>query len=66
MAYHWQRQDGEHWVPVPAASLPAPVRSKKSVIFAHAGKVMENTTADGRVERFRLVKAPVGEEPPAS
>ncbi len=66
MAYHWQRHDGEHWVPVPAASLPATVRSKKSVLFAHAGKVMESVTADGRTERFRLVKAPADATPPAS
>jgi len=65
MTYHWQRQDGAHWVPVPAASLPAPVRSKKSVLFAHAGKIMEHPTADGRMERYRLVKAPVGEDSPA-
>ena len=65
MAYHWERQDGAEWVPILAADMPRQVRSKKSVLFAHAGKVMEVPTADGRVERFRLVKAPLGETPTA-
>ena len=61
MAYHWERLDGTRWVRVPAAELPEPVRSKKSVLFAHAGKVMEFQAADGAVERYRLVKADDGE-----
>ena len=56
--YVWHKM-----VPILAADMPRQVRSKKSVLFAHAGKVMEVPTADGRVERFRLVKAPLGETP---
>ena len=65
MAYHWERQEGAQWVRVPAASLPEPVRSKKSVLFAHAGKVMEVPMADGRVERYRLVAPAADETSPA-
>lgn len=63
MAMRWEREQDGRWVQVPADALPEAVRSKKSVIFAHAGVVLEVPGPDGRPQRYRLVDAA---RPPAA